>query len=101
VELIPPGTKLDFIGRRRRAFLVSAILLALALVAMLKPGIRLGVEFRGGWEMEVRFDGLSPSALCGAAQPAGRRGSRTRRSSSARREGTFLIRGSGADQTSR
>jgi preprotein translocase subunit SecF len=106
VELIPPGTKFDFMGRRRLAFLVSAGLVALALLAMVKPGIRLGVEFRGGWEMEVRFgrpvagDALR-AALRGTAGEKGFWDAEIQQLGQAG-EGTFLIRGSGgADQESR
>lgn len=98
MELIPPGTRFDFIGNRYRAFLVSGILVALALVAMVKPGIRLGVEFRGGWEMEVRFgrpvasDALR-AALGGSGEP-GLAGAEIQQLGDPR-EGTFLIRGPG------
>jgi preprotein translocase subunit SecF len=55
MELIKPGTNYDFIGKRRTAFAVSLGLVVLALVVTLTRGLRLGVEFRGGWEIEVSF----------------------------------------------
>ena len=55
MELVKPGTNYDFIGKRRVAFAVSLALVVLALGVTLVRGVRLGVEFRGGWEMEVAF----------------------------------------------
>ena len=55
MEIVKPGTKFNFIGRRRAAYLISALLVAAAIGVMWKPGIRLGVEFRGGWEVELAF----------------------------------------------
>ncbi len=105
MELIPPGTHFDFIGKRRRAFVVSAILMALALLAMVKPGIRLGVEFRGGWEMEVRFGhSVATDALRAALRGSGEQGLAGAEIQQVGdpREGTFLIRGPGqADQRAR
>ena len=105
MELIPPGTKFDFIGKRRTAFLVSSILVGLALVAIVRPGIRLGVEFRGGWEMEVRFGhAVGSEAIRGALRKSGEKGlsgAEIQQLGDAP-EGTFLIRGPGeADQQSR
>ncbi len=55
MELVRPGTNYDFIGKRRIAFAVSLALVALALGVTLARGLRLGVEFRGGWEIEISF----------------------------------------------
>lgn len=41
----------DFWGARRTGFLISGISLALALVAIIWPGLRAGVDFRGGTEL--------------------------------------------------
>jgi preprotein translocase subunit SecF len=38
----------DFIGRRRRWYILSAILIALSLAALLVRGLVFGIEFRGG-----------------------------------------------------
>jgi preprotein translocase subunit SecF len=55
MELIRPGTSYDFIGKRRVALTMSLVLVVLALVVTFVRGLRLGVEFRGGWEIEVSF----------------------------------------------
>jgi preprotein translocase subunit SecF len=56
LEIIKPGTHIDFLGRRRIAFAVSAVLLVGALLATTLLGVRLGIDFAGGTEVVVRFD---------------------------------------------
>ena len=67
VELIKPGTKIDFIKWRKVAvtasLVVNAIVLALAIGSTWAPnwptwlpGLSYGVDFAGGTEMEVKFD---------------------------------------------
>ncbi|HEV2930559.1 MAG TPA: protein translocase subunit SecF [Propionibacteriaceae bacterium] len=43
----------DFIGRRRRWYLLSAILIALSLIALLVRGLVFGIEFRGGADFKA------------------------------------------------
>ena len=105
MELIKPGTTFDFIGKRRAAYVVSAALVVLALLAVVRPGIRLGVEFRGGWEMEVRFGRpIGTDVLRGALRGSGEEGFTGIEIQQLGEpdEGTFLIRGPGqAEQRSR
>ena len=54
-ELVPPGTKFDFIGKWKICAAISAVAIAIGLVGLWKPGARLGVDFAGGSEMQVRF----------------------------------------------
>ena len=54
-ELVPPGTKFDFIGKWKICAAISAVMIAIGLVGLWKPGARLGVDFAGGSEMQVRF----------------------------------------------
>ena len=44
----------DFIGRRRRWYLLSAILITLSVVALLVRGLVFGIEFRGGADFKVQ-----------------------------------------------
>ena len=38
----------DFIGRRRRWYLISGALLTISILAILLKGLTLGIEFEGG-----------------------------------------------------
>ena len=49
-------TKIDFIGRRRRGFLLSAIVIGLGVVSVLLQGLNLGIDFRGGTSWEIPAD---------------------------------------------
>lgn len=48
----------DFVGRRRRWFVISGVVLLLAIVAIGVRGLNLGIEFRGGADFTV------PNATC-------------------------------------
>ena len=56
IEIVPSGTHIDFLGRRRVAFAVSGLLLAAGVAAVLVQGVRFGIDFAGGTEVAVRFD---------------------------------------------
>ena len=48
------NTTYDFWGIRKTGFIVSGVLLGLALVMLITPGLQAGVDFKGGTEMVVR-----------------------------------------------
>ena len=54
-EIIPAGTKVDFIGRRRICALISLAVLIASAAAVGVRGVRLGIDFAGGTEILVRF----------------------------------------------
>lgn len=54
-ELVPAGTHIDFIGKRRIAAAVSFGLIVASLIAIPIRGVRLGIDFAGGNEVQVRF----------------------------------------------
>ena len=54
-ELIPPDTKIDFIGKRYVCFVVSVLVILAGVIAIPVRGIRLGIDFAGGTEVQVRF----------------------------------------------
>ncbi len=56
-ELIKPDTNIDFVGQAKYAVALSLAILALAVAAMFvrEPALRLGVDFTGGMEMQLRF----------------------------------------------
>jgi preprotein translocase subunit SecF len=78
LEIIPPGTHFDFIGRRYLAFAVSGLLIAISLAAVPLRGIRMGIDFAGGTEVQLRFQPEAHAdegkirtvvAECGVADP--------------------------------
>jgi len=57
VELIPPGTNINFVGNRKWAYLFSALLLVLSLLSIpIMGGVKLGIDFTGGMMVQVRFN---------------------------------------------
>jgi preprotein translocase subunit SecF len=73
-ELIKPDTHVDFVGQSRFAVGLSVALLAVSLVACFFPGMKFGLDFTGGAELQARF---APEAeadegrIRGAIEPLG------------------------------
>ena len=55
-ELVPPGTHIDFIGKRRITAAISIALLLAGAIAVPINGVKLGIDFQGGTEMQVLFE---------------------------------------------
>lgn len=56
MELIKPGTNIDFVGNRFYAYMFSALLAVLAIMSVpIKGWVQLGVDFTGGVMVQVRF----------------------------------------------
>lgn len=49
------NTNIDFLGKRRKFYLVSIITIVLGIGALFVKGIPLGIDFVGGTELQVRF----------------------------------------------
>ena len=49
-------TSFDFMGRYRVAMVFSGVLLAIAVLAILVRGLNLGVDFTGGYTIEVGYE---------------------------------------------
>ncbi|KGE78936.1 protein translocase subunit SecF [Halomonas sp. ND22Bw] len=47
--------QLDFMGKRRLAFIASGVMLLVSIVALLVNGLNLGLDFTGGTLVEVRY----------------------------------------------
>ncbi len=47
---------IDFLGKRRLAYLISAIIIAVGAISLSTSGLRLGVDFQGGRSYVVEFD---------------------------------------------
>ncbi len=55
MELIRPGTTIDFVGQSRLLAIVSLALVAASLVLMLAIGFNLGIDFAGGTVIQVQI----------------------------------------------
>ncbi len=56
-DLYTGRRSIDFVGRQKQWYALSAVLIALALVGVLARGLNFGIEFRGG--SEFRLTGVS------------------------------------------
>ena len=64
-------TAFDFVGRRRRWFLFSALVIALGLVSLLTRGLNFGIDFEGGTAWEVRAAHVSVAQARDRLRPLG------------------------------
>ncbi len=55
-EIVKPDTHIDFIGKWRIAAVVSLVVILAGAIAIPLRGFRLGIDFAGGTEVQVRFD---------------------------------------------
>lgn len=64
--------QIDFIGKRKIAYVISLVILVIGLVSMAIRGFNYGIDFKGGTELEVRFEQPADiSAVRSAMQAAG------------------------------
>ncbi len=93
-DIIPHGTKFDFVGKRYIAVVLS-LLVNLAVIAWSLPaihGLNFGVDFAGGTEMEVRFGKpVDPAAIRKAVEDLGFKDASVQ-TYGAEAEHSFLIR---------
>jgi len=50
------NSKIDFIGKRKIAYVISGVIIALGIVSLVTRGLNLGVDFKGGRTYTVQFD---------------------------------------------
>ena len=56
MRLVKQNTTIDFMGKRRLALGLSALLMIISLVALPTMGLNFGLDFTGGTEVEMRFN---------------------------------------------
>ncbi|WP_027178019.1 protein translocase subunit SecF [Maridesulfovibrio bastinii] len=57
LHIIKPDTRIDFIGSKGKAFILSAVLILLGIGSlMIKGGPKYGIDFAGGMVVQVKFD---------------------------------------------
>ncbi|HDR16546.1 MAG TPA: protein translocase subunit SecF, partial [Desulfobacteraceae bacterium] len=57
MEFIKPGTRIDFLGKRKLTAVISIIAVLLSITVLLfRGGPNYGVDFSGGVLVQVRFD---------------------------------------------
>jgi preprotein translocase subunit SecF len=54
-ELIRPGTNYDFISKWKLAMIASGLLILAGVVSAVVNGVRWGIDFAGGTELQVHF----------------------------------------------
>ena len=56
MELIPPNTHIDFIGKKKYTVWISAVAILISLGSIfLHGGLKYGVDFAGGLLIQIRF----------------------------------------------
>lgn len=73
MEIIKPDINIDFVGKRRWAFLLSGLLVLVTIASLvLHGGPNYGIDFAGGIEARVRFTApTDPGAIKKALAPLG------------------------------
>jgi Preprotein translocase subunit SecF len=51
---------IDFMAQRRHALILSVVLSMIALVLLFTRGLNLGIDFRGGYLVELGYPGAAP-----------------------------------------
>src|SRR5262249_45713933 len=67
VELIPPGTTIDFVGLRFKMLILSWTVIVAGLGWSWVKGINYGIDFAGGTMVHVKFTQATPIADLRAA----------------------------------
>ncbi len=71
VRLYRGETSFDFVGRRRRWYLISALVILAGLSSMAIRGLNLGIDFRGGTAWEVVAPGATVAKVQKVVSAAG------------------------------
>ena len=91
-DILPHGTKYDFVGKRHIAVVLSVIANLTVILWAVFHGLNFGVDFAGGTEMEVRFaESLDPGAIRKSVEDLGFKDASVQ-TYGAESEHSFLIR---------
>ncbi|MEM6961220.1 MAG: protein translocase subunit SecF [Myxococcota bacterium] len=72
MEFVKPGTYIDFMRHRRSIVGASLALVALSVASMVVPGPNWGIDFAGGTELQLQFQGdVGPDELRSALEELG------------------------------
>ncbi|MFZ5568831.1 MAG: protein translocase subunit SecF [Thermodesulfobacteriota bacterium] len=63
MEFIKSTPKIDFVGMRKKAYVVSAILLLASIAAVILIGPRFGVDFVGGTLIQIKFSAPTKTSV--------------------------------------
>lgn len=59
MRFLKQNLKIDFMGKRRVAVMLSGVLLAIAIGSLLTKGLNFGIDFTGGTLIEVGYEGAA------------------------------------------
>lgn len=72
MEIIQPGTKIDFVSQTRNALIASGLLVVGSLIVLAVRGPNYGIDFTGGTVVQVAFNEVTSMAdVRGALAPIG------------------------------
>lgn len=72
MQLLNKVTSFDFLGKRRLALLISALVIAISIAAIVTRGLNFGIDFTGGTVVEVGYqDSVEVQDVRAALQQAG------------------------------
>ena len=92
MDIIRPGTQIDFMKYRKAAFTLSAALIIISIAALFVRGLNYGTDFTGGTEIQVAFSKVvKTDEVRSAIEPIGLAGASIQ-SIGENRDNEFLIR---------
>ncbi|MEE9357948.1 protein translocase subunit SecF [Candidatus Vondammii sp. HM_W22] len=56
MQILKTNTKIDFMGRRKLASMLSAAIILISLISIITQGLSLGIDFTGGTLVEVGYE---------------------------------------------
>ncbi|MFM7141311.1 MAG: hypothetical protein ACKO2K_05270 [Alphaproteobacteria bacterium] len=62
--LLPKGLNIDFVGKRKFFLILSTLLNLAAIGLLLTRGLNLGIDFKGGTDIRLRFAEPTTAAVC-------------------------------------